>query len=172
MKYFWLSLSVNAVPFMYKEPRDTSCQFPRTSSISCTNSWLEVDGGIFIIIIALVAMHYYVNSNQRSSRLSAMDKYLSTLGLWRKPIARDGFCLFRATSEQVSWLCWGYLRICSGNLQSICRVVIHVFCDIMQINVLLINWIKKRKDTIHTVRWMQLMQTISWTCGPDHFHFI
>jgi hypothetical protein len=51
-------------------------------------------------------MHYYVNNvtsgtkNQRSS--SAMDKYLSTLGLWRKPIARDGFCLFRATSEQVS----------------------------------------------------------------------
>jgi hypothetical protein len=38
--------------------------------------------------------------NQRSS--SAMDKYLSNLGLWRKPIARDGFCLFRATSEQVS----------------------------------------------------------------------
>ncbi|CAC5360438.1 unnamed protein product [Mytilus coruscus] len=50
-------------------------------------------------------MHYYVSSpgksNQRSQKLSSMDSYLSSLGLWRKPVARDGFCLFRATSEQV-----------------------------------------------------------------------
>ena len=30
-----------------------------------------------------------------------LDHYLSTLNLWRKPIAKDGFCLFRAVSEQV-----------------------------------------------------------------------
>ena len=30
-----------------------------------------------------------------------LDHYLSTLNLWRKPTAKDGFCLFRAVSEQV-----------------------------------------------------------------------
>ena len=30
-----------------------------------------------------------------------MEEYLATLGLWRKPIAKDGSCLFRAVSEQV-----------------------------------------------------------------------
>lgn len=30
-----------------------------------------------------------------------LDHYLSTLGLWRKPVARDGLSLFRAVSEQV-----------------------------------------------------------------------
>ncbi|XP_021366138.1 protein ovarian tumor locus-like [Mizuhopecten yessoensis] len=32
---------------------------------------------------------------------AAMDSFLAVLGLWRKPVARDGFCLFRAVSEQV-----------------------------------------------------------------------
>ena len=31
-----------------------------------------------------------------------MDCYLETLGLWKKRIARDGSCLFRAVAEQVS----------------------------------------------------------------------
>ncbi len=31
-----------------------------------------------------------------------MDCYLDTLGLWKKRIARDGSCLFRAVAEQVS----------------------------------------------------------------------
>lgn len=30
-----------------------------------------------------------------------LDHYLSTIGLWRKPIPRDGLSLFRAVSEQV-----------------------------------------------------------------------
>lgn len=30
-----------------------------------------------------------------------MDCYLDTLGLWKKRIARDGSCLFRAVAEQV-----------------------------------------------------------------------
>lgn len=30
-----------------------------------------------------------------------MDAYLDTLGLWKKRIARDGSCLFRAVAEQV-----------------------------------------------------------------------
>ena len=30
-----------------------------------------------------------------------MDTYLDTLGLWKKRIARDGSCLFRAVAEQV-----------------------------------------------------------------------
>ena len=30
-----------------------------------------------------------------------MDSYLETLGLWKKRIARDGTCLFRAVAEQV-----------------------------------------------------------------------
>ncbi|KAL5011268.1 hypothetical protein ScPMuIL_009819 [Solemya velum] len=30
-----------------------------------------------------------------------MDSYLTSLGLWRKPVAKDGFCLFRAVSEQL-----------------------------------------------------------------------
>ena len=33
-----------------------------------------------------------------------MDSYLDTLGLWKKRIARDGTCLFRAVAEQVSIL--------------------------------------------------------------------
>ncbi|XP_069129404.1 deubiquitinase otu-like isoform X3 [Argopecten irradians] len=32
---------------------------------------------------------------------AAMDSFLSVLGLWRKPVARDGCCLFRAVSEQI-----------------------------------------------------------------------
>ena len=32
-----------------------------------------------------------------------MDSYLDTLGLWKKRIARDGSCLFRAVAEQVSY---------------------------------------------------------------------
>lgn len=32
---------------------------------------------------------------------SAMDEYLKTLDLYRKSIAKDGSCLFRAVSEQV-----------------------------------------------------------------------
>lgn len=32
---------------------------------------------------------------------SAMDDFLSHLNLYRKPIAKDGSCLFRAVSEQV-----------------------------------------------------------------------
>ena len=30
-----------------------------------------------------------------------MDDYLASLGLWRKPTAKDGSCLFRAVAEQV-----------------------------------------------------------------------
>ena len=33
---------------------------------------------------------------------TAMDDYLARLDLYRKPIAKDGSCLFRAVSEQVS----------------------------------------------------------------------
>lgn len=33
-----------------------------------------------------------------------MDSYLDTLGLWKKRIARDGSCLFRAVAEQVSFI--------------------------------------------------------------------
>ena len=31
-----------------------------------------------------------------------MDEFLARLDLYRKPIAKDGSCLFRAVSEQVS----------------------------------------------------------------------
>ena len=31
-----------------------------------------------------------------------LDQYLETIGLKRKPIPRDGLCLFRAVSEQVT----------------------------------------------------------------------
>ena len=33
---------------------------------------------------------------------AAMDNFLGKLGLYRKPIAKDGSCLFRAVAEQVS----------------------------------------------------------------------
>ena len=36
-----------------------------------------------------------------TGRGDAMDEFLATLNLWRKPIAKDGSCLFRAVSEQV-----------------------------------------------------------------------
>lgn len=40
----------------------------------------------------------------RTKRTEAdMDEFLMKLGLWRKPIARDGYSLFRAVSEQVSF---------------------------------------------------------------------
>lgn len=37
-----------------------------------------------------------------------MDSYLDTLGLWKKRIARDGSCLFRAVAEQVRYLFFIY----------------------------------------------------------------
>ncbi|XP_078682683.1 uncharacterized protein LOC144917039 isoform X10 [Branchiostoma floridae x Branchiostoma belcheri] len=37
----------------------------------------------------------------KAESLQAMDEYLSSLGLVRKPIAKDGSCLFRAVAEQV-----------------------------------------------------------------------
>lgn len=33
---------------------------------------------------------------------AAMDSFIGKLGLYRKPIAKDGSCLFRAVAEQVS----------------------------------------------------------------------
>lgn len=33
-----------------------------------------------------------------------MDEYLCSLGLYRKMVARDASSLFRAVSEQVSWV--------------------------------------------------------------------
>lgn len=142
-KYFWLvgKLYIKAVPFMYNHVTlSVSTKF-----INFVHQQLIRSGHWDIHYNCtgrrVGTMHYYVNNvtsgtkNQRSSRLSAMDKYLSTLGLWRKPIARDGFCLFRATSEQVSL---GYCAF-DGKLQYICNVVIHVFCYMMQFNVLLLN---------------------------------
>ena len=32
---------------------------------------------------------------------AAMDKYLGSIGMFRKPVAKDGSCLFRAVAEQV-----------------------------------------------------------------------
>lgn len=32
---------------------------------------------------------------------AAMDKYLKSIGLYRKPVAKDGSCLFRAVAEKV-----------------------------------------------------------------------
>ena len=32
---------------------------------------------------------------------AAMDKYLNSIGLYRKPVAKDGSCLFRAVAEKV-----------------------------------------------------------------------
>lgn len=42
---------------------------------------------------------------------SAMDEYLKSLDLYRKSIAKDGSCLFRAVSEQVSFLLCNYLVV-------------------------------------------------------------
>jgi len=42
------------------------------------------------------------NSNGGNFTESAMDEFLTKQGLYRKPIAKDGSCLFRAVSEQVS----------------------------------------------------------------------
>lgn len=36
-----------------------------------------------------------------------MDEYLCSLGLYRKMVARDASSLFRAVSEQVSWVAGG-----------------------------------------------------------------
>jgi len=40
-----------------------------------------------------------------------LDHYLSSIGLWRKPIARDGHSLFRAVSEQVSVVIFFFLLV-------------------------------------------------------------
>ena len=34
--------------------------------------------------------------------LEMMDAYLASLGLWRKQVANDGSCLFRAAAEQIN----------------------------------------------------------------------
>ena len=41
------------------------------------------------------------NSNAGNFTETAMDEFLARLNLYRKPIAKDGSCLFRAVSEQV-----------------------------------------------------------------------
>lgn len=38
-----------------------------------------------------------------------MDSYLDTLGLWKKRIARDGSCLFRAVAEQVCFIWFSFM---------------------------------------------------------------
>ena len=38
----------------------------------------------------------------KPTKESAIDEYLAAIGLWRKPIAKDGSCIFRAVSERVS----------------------------------------------------------------------
>ncbi|XP_074929533.1 UDP-N-acetylglucosamine transferase subunit ALG13-like [Chelonoidis abingdonii] len=43
---------------------------------------------------------------QKSAAEVAMDTYLASLGLSRKPTARDGSCLFRAVSEQIFLCCY------------------------------------------------------------------
>lgn len=43
-----------------------------------------------------------------------MDEYLSSLGLYRKMVARDASSLFRAVSEQVSGANGGKLRVTTG----------------------------------------------------------
>ena len=40
-------------------------------------------------------------SSEISSEEKEIDKQLREIGLWRKPVAKDGSCLFRAVSEQV-----------------------------------------------------------------------
>lgn len=41
------------------------------------------------------------NSLSFSTSEQAMDEYLKKIDLYRKPVAKDGSCLFRAVSEQV-----------------------------------------------------------------------
>ncbi|XP_052283350.1 OTU domain-containing protein 4-like isoform X2 [Dreissena polymorpha] len=47
-----------------------------------------------------------------------LDHYLGTIGLWRKPIARDGLSLFRAVSEQLFMT-----QVYHNNLYEACRIV-------------------------------------------------
>lgn len=42
------------------------------------------------------------NSSAGNFTETAMDEFLGRLNLYRKPIAKDGSCLFRAVSEQVN----------------------------------------------------------------------
>ena len=42
------------------------------------------------------------NSSAGNFTETAMDEFLARIDLYRKPIAKDGSCLFRAVSEQVS----------------------------------------------------------------------
>ncbi|XP_053398650.1 OTU domain-containing protein 4-like isoform X2 [Mercenaria mercenaria] len=54
-----------------------------------------------------------------------LDHYLSTLGLWRKPVARDGLSLFRAVSEQLFMT-----QTFHTNLYEACRIVfLHLGMD-------------------------------------------
>jgi beta-1,4-N-acetylglucosaminyltransferase len=39
---------------------------------------------------------------QKSLNEASMDEYLGSLGLFRKVVAKDASCLFRAISEQVN----------------------------------------------------------------------
>ena len=46
-----------------------------------------------------VGSHVHPGSSGNSE--AAIDEYLQKLDLYRKPIAKDGSCLFRAIAEQV-----------------------------------------------------------------------
>ncbi|XP_060569274.1 uncharacterized protein LOC132727724 isoform X2 [Ruditapes philippinarum] len=54
-----------------------------------------------------------------------LDNYLSSIGLWRKPVARDGLSLFRAVSEQLFMT-----QTFHTNLYEACRIVfLHLGMD-------------------------------------------
>ncbi|XP_013392263.1 OTU domain-containing protein 4-like [Lingula anatina] len=53
----------------------------------------------------LIQRQKYISENagimKTTTRGEPLDRYLAELGLWRKSIAKDGFSLFRAVSEQL-----------------------------------------------------------------------
>lgn len=49
-----------------------------------------------------------------------MDEYLCSLGLYRKMVARDASSLFRAVSEQVSWVAGGRRTEYSYGVRELC----------------------------------------------------
>lgn len=55
-----------------------------------------------------------------------MDCVLNALGLWRKPIAKDGFYLYRAVSEKVNL---------STRMILVACVKLYVFIDLMNVFV-------------------------------------
>ena len=101
---------VGCVP-RYLEPRSIE---PLYSYVFAKTS-LNLENYVFLNALYIVVGHYLEysdnrrrlrqprgRSSHRSQSQNELDRFLESKNMWRKHIAKDGSCLFRAVAEQVN----------------------------------------------------------------------